>query len=161
MSQTSPLPSPSPSHDEMRLAAPNNGVITARLLGYGGLCPFVFLAAATMLELRTPFAPPAPLLIGYGAVILSFVGALHWGAQLSANQARASRFIWSVVPALLGWISLFLPAMAAATCLIIGLIICWSYDMRLIKRGEWPLFMRGLRTVLTLIACLSLSVVFI
>ncbi len=136
-------------------------IISARLLGFGGLLPFIFLAAATLMELRTPIAPAAALLIGYGAIILSFVGALHWGAQLSSNQPRAGRFVWSVMPALLGWAALMMPAMMAALCLIIGLLICLAYDMRVLSKGEWPSYMRSLRIILTAIACLSLSVIFL
>jgi len=143
----------------------NNAVMTARLLGFGGLLPFVILAAATMMGLHTPFAPAHALLIGYGAVILSFVGALHWGAQLSAHKVSAHKlsagpFIWSVVPALIGWVALMLPAKLGALCLIGGLVMCWGYDMRLIRKKEWPSFMGALRTILTAIACLSLSVIF-
>lgn len=139
--------------------------MTARLLGFGGLLPFVILAAATMMELHTPFAPAHALLIGYGAVILSFVGALHWGAQLSADKLSADKlsagsFIWSVVPALIGWVALMLPAKLGAFCLIGGLVMCWGYDMRLIRKKEWPSFMGALRTILTAIACLSLGVIF-
>jgi len=138
----------------------NNAIMTARLLGFGGLLPFVILAAATMMGLHTPFAPAHALLIGYGAVILSFVGALHWGAQLSAHKLSAGPFIWSVVPALIGWVALMLPAKLGALCLIGGLVMCWGYDMRLIRKKEWPSFMGALRTILTAIACLSLSVIF-
>ena len=138
----------------------NGAVMTARLLGFGGLLPFVILAVATMIGLQTPFAPAYGLLIGYGVVILSFVGALHWGAQLSAHRPKAASFSWSVVPALLAWVALMLPAKLAALCLIAGLGICWAYDMRVIRKKEWPPFMSALRTILTAIACLSLSVVF-
>ena len=139
----------------------NQAIMTARLLGYGGLLPFIILAAATMMGLQMPFAPAHALLIGYGAVILSFVGALHWGVQLSAQNAKPAAFIWSVVPALIGWVALMLPAKAAALCLIAGLVMCWGYDMRLIRKKEWPSFMGALRTILTAIACLCLSVLFV
>ena len=137
----------------------SNAIMTARLLGFGGLLPFVLLAAATIMGLHTPFAPAHALLVGYGAVILSFVGALHWGTQLSSLQPSAARFIWSIVPALIGWVALMLPAKAGALCLIGGLVSCWVYDMRLISKKEWPSFMGALRTILTAIACLSLSVI--
>ena len=140
--------------------AHHNAIMTARLLGFGGLLPFVVLAAATLLGLHTPFVPAHALLIGYGAVILSFVGALHWGAQLSSQQPSAGRFVWSIMPALLAWAALMLPVKVGALCLIGGLISCWAYDMRLIRKKEWPSFMGALRTILTAIACLSLSVIF-
>ena len=52
---------------------------TVAWLGYGGLLPFVFLATAIFID-----PDHAPLwgdaLTAYGAIILSFVGALHWGS---------------------------------------------------------------------------------
>ena len=138
--------------------------MAARLMGFGGLFPFVFLALASVIGLRTPFAPAPALLIGYGAIILSFVGALHWGAQLTQSnpqKIRASSYIWSIMPALLAWLALMLPAMAAASCLIAGLLICWGVDMRASKDQDWPPFMRPLRTILTAIACVSLSVIYV
>jgi Protein of unknown function (DUF3429) len=51
-------------------------------LGYGGLLPFIGLAVLIGVD-----AHHATLwsdaLVGYGAVILSFVGALHWGFAMS------------------------------------------------------------------------------
>lgn len=139
----------------------DKAVMAARLLGFGGLVPFVVLALASLIGLRTPFAPAPALLIGYGAIILSFVGALHWGAQLTSKTPSAWRFIWSVVPALMGWLALMLPAMMAAMVIIIGLITCLLVDRRAIKQGLWPDYMHALRLILTLIAVLSMSVIFI
>ena len=56
-----------------------NAIMVARMLGYGGLLPFLFLAGAVVLGIRLPLAPAPSLLVGYGAIILSFIGALHWG----------------------------------------------------------------------------------
>lgn len=70
-----PTSSPSP-------ALPTALPISVAWLGYGGLLPFVALAGIGW------WAPGTPLwgtplwgtaLLAYGAVILSFVGALHWG----------------------------------------------------------------------------------
>ena len=138
--------------------------MAARLMGFGGLFPFVFLALASVIGLRTPFAPAPALLIGYGAIIQSFVGALHWGAQLTqtdSTKLRASSYIWSIFPALFAWLALMLPAIPAASCLIVGLLVCWGVDMVAIKKQQWPPFMRALRTILTAIACLSLSVIYL
>ena len=134
-------------------------IMTARLLGYGGLLPFLLLGGAVVLDLHTPFAPASALLIGYGAVILSFVGALHWGAQLNkaTEQISAFAFLWSVLPALLGWAALMMPVIIATSLLIIGLIMCLIYDLRRFKQGDWPIWMRSLRIALTTLACVSLS----
>lgn len=131
------------------------------LLGYGGACPFVALAAAHLLSLQLPFAQPAAILVGYGVVILSFVGALSWGSHLRDEHVSQGLYIWSIVPALMGWVALMVPLLFAALIVITGLIICWWVDRAKVKAGIWPQWMGRLRAHLTMLACLSLSVLFI
>lgn len=131
------------------------------LLGYGGALPFVALAAAHWLSLQLPFAQPAALLVGYGVVILSFVGALSWGSHLRDQHISQGLYIWSIVPALMGWVALMVPLMMAALIVIIGLIICWWGDRAKVKTGIWPRWMGRLRAHLTILACLSLSILLI
>ena len=61
----------------------------ARLLGYGGLIPFAALAALALGSSQS--AAWIHALIAYGAVILSFVGALHWafGMLVASSDRRA------------------------------------------------------------------------
>jgi hypothetical protein len=66
-------------------------------------------------------------LVNYGAVILSFVGALHWGfamtvQDMSAEQGR-DRFIWSVIPALIAWIATLLLMPLGCLLLVIGFVV--------------------------------------
>ena len=137
--------------------ASTNAIMAARMLGYGGLLPFLFLAGAVVLGIRLPLAPAPSLLVGYGAIILSFIGALHWGVMLNANQPKANYFIWSIMPALLAWAALIAPVLLGTGLLIISFIICLFIDLRAIKTGLWPAYMRQLRVILTVMACLSLS----
>ena len=83
----------------------------AAWLGYGGLLPFVGLALLIRLDPHHGLVW-GDALVAYGAVILSFVGALHWGfamalPDLTAEQRRAC-FIWSTVPALIAWPAILL-----------------------------------------------------
>ena len=66
----------------------------ATALGYAGLVPFAAGALGIVLlgdELRV-FAARA--LVAYGAVILSFVGAVHWGLFLAGCGAIASQVVF-------------------------------------------------------------------
>jgi hypothetical protein len=59
-------------------------------LGYGGLVPFFVLAVAIFADRqRAPFWSDA--LFAYGAVILSFVGALHWGFAMTLGGLSAGQ----------------------------------------------------------------------
>jgi len=129
-------------------------------LGYGGLLPFVLLTFGVLLD------PAHGSLwldsqLAYGAVILSFVGALHWAfamtlPELDADQ-RVVRFIWSVVPALLAWTALLLPPMLAATLLIVGFVVHYLQDRRLDSVSNLPNWYLPTRLRLSSVACICLA----
>ncbi len=127
----------------------------AAALGYAGLVPFLVLAAATGWD-----APRATLwdgaLIAYAAVILSFVGALHWAfamtlAGLSASQ-RNGRFLWSVIPALLAWVALLIPPSMASALLFGAFGLHAVEDWRLSRSGSLPRWYLPLRLRLSVVA---------
>jgi hypothetical protein len=134
------------------------------LLGYGGLLPFVGLLLLILFSAHyRPFLTQA--LVAYGAVILSFVGALHWGfamtlQDLHADQRR-ERFIWSVIPALIAWPALLLPAPLGLLLLIFGFVAHYWQDRRLVKAATLPAWYLPMRLRLTLVAslCLLLSAI--
>jgi len=132
------------------------------LLGYGGLLPFIVLALLIpfSLDYRTLFAIA---LVNYGAVILSFVGALHWGfamtmRDMSAKQ-RSDRFIWSVIPALIAWIATLLPMPLGCLLLVIGLVVHLRQDRKLLRVISLPAWYMPMRLRLTFVAsvCLLLA----
>lgn len=128
-------------------------------LGYGGLLPFVALA------LMGWYAPGTPLwataLLGYGAVILSFVGALHWGLAMALpgldEAERTRRFVWSVVPCLLAWPALLLPTQMGAPLLMAGFAAHLWQDHRLARQAALPAWYLPLRWRLTVTACVCLA----
>ena len=84
-------------------------------LGYAGLIPFV--AGVLMLAAGSDAASTAvatDLVRYYAAVIASFLGAVHWGvAADQRDPRRRARLRWGVMPALLAWLLLLLPAAPA------------------------------------------------
>lgn len=133
-------------------------------LGYGGLLPFLILAFASIVD-----AYHRPLwieaLIAYGAVILSFVGALHWGFAMTLSDLsmpkRNECFVWSVFPALVAWVAFLLPPVVAGMLLIAGFLLQYWQDYRLSKMHCLPDWYLNLRLRLTVVASLCLSVLFI
>ncbi len=132
-------------------------------LGYGGLLPFLMLPAVAWLdphhELRWLDA-----LRAYGAVILTFVGALHWAFAMTLPELPPSRrtalYIWSTLPALIAWPSLMLIPTAACPLLIIGFVLHLVQDRRLVHIADLPDWYLPLRLRLTTVACLALGVGF-
>lgn len=144
----------------------------ANILGYSGTIPFISLAVILLLDASstTPAAsgPAASGLAAsalhlYGAIILSFLGGLHWGRIACNPDIKPSDkwfLIYSVIPSLMGWSSYLLSDIwqGAALMLIAGFIISYVIDIRFIRLGAWQSWMKPLRTNLTLIACFSLTV---
>lgn len=111
----------------------------ARWLGFAGLLPFVAAAGAGIM-------PTAPLhdlalqaLLAYGAVILSFLGGIRWGlATARADPAALSGpLCLSVLPALLGWFALLVPAATGLMVLALGFAAMLAADFRLAMAPAW------------------------
>ena len=129
-----------------------------KLLAYAGLTPFVGLAV--LLWLVDPDLHPfvALAMTGYGASIVSFLGGIHWGIGFRnvsrMHNAPLFNFGWGVVPSLLAWVGVMMPAFAGLPLLGFVLIACYLMDRR-----TWPA--AGLapwlpmRLQLTLVASLS------
>ncbi|SFH55579.1 Protein of unknown function [Pseudomonas syringae] len=134
------------------------------LLGYGGLLPFISLAL--LIPFYGDYRPLfAIALVNYGAVILSFVGALHWGFAMTAQdmkaEQRSDRFIWSVIPALIAWIATLLPMPLGCLLLVIGFVVHLWQDRQLSQVISLPAWYLPMRLRLTVVAsvCLLLAAI--
>ena len=136
-------------------------VLIARVLGYGGALPFLGGAIAASQQMAILGLAPAYLLLSYGAIILSFLGGLHWGRVITSPHAdRHTDFvwlIWSVCPSLLGWVALVLPVKFGAVVLSLCFLAALQIDQKLFRQQIWPVWMQPLRLHLSLIAVASLS----
>ncbi|WAF87736.1 DUF3429 domain-containing protein [Metapseudomonas otitidis] len=127
----------------------------ARLLGFAGLVPFVTGALGIWL---TPIGwRPLVLaaLLDYAAVILAFMGAIHWGLAMRAGQedTRARLQLgFSVIPALFGWVAISagLPAGLAVAVFIPAFIGLYLADLRAVRLGLAPGWYPALRRPLTI-----------
>ena len=128
---------------------------TVAWLGYGGLLPFLALAPASLLDHYHGMVW-SDALYAYGAIILSFIGALHWGLAMSlpelTERQRSARFVWSVVPALIAWTAVLFSQPLAAPLLVVGLIAHYLQDRRLAHQASLPDWYLPLRLRLTSVA---------
>jgi hypothetical protein len=134
-------------------------VLAARLLGVSGLIPFVFPALVIHHTPELGDLDWRALQADYGAVILSFVGALHWGYALQAGASGRDawlRYGWSVIPALLAWVALQCPIEIGLRLLAGGLVCAVLVDRGLLAAVSLPPWFMQLRYQLTTIAALSL-----
>ena len=104
---------------------------TTMWLGYGGLIPFVVLPLLMWLvhgEL-VPFLAIAHA--AYGAAIVSFLGGIHWGIGfMQGDDAPPFHFVWGVVPSLLAWVAMMMPAYAGLPLLGLVLLACYAVDRK-------------------------------
>jgi len=130
---------------------------TAKALGYAGLIPFVVFSIGCWIPL--PYVTNAPyILITYGAVILSFMGAVHWGvAMANKDQQQGKFFISSVLPALIAWTALLLAQPLALVILLAGFIWLYTYDRSVEKAQALPGWYIPMRTRLTAVVVLCLA----
>lgn len=125
----------------------------AWLLGLGGLIPFV--AAAGFVLAGPPMWQPFALkaLTAYGAVILAFLGAVHWGFALPLAGAplpgMAARLVLGVVPALVAWVALLLPPIVGLALLAAGILATFATEAWAARRGAVAISYLRLRAVLS------------
>ncbi|MEM9062050.1 MAG: DUF3429 domain-containing protein [Pseudomonadota bacterium] len=126
-------------------------------LGLSGLIPFAGLAALIWL---TPDQQDlmAPILTGYGVVILSFMGGCRWGLAAAGmgDGAAFGPLALSVIPALYAWVVALLPDGQAQILLAVGLMALLVADLRLARLGGAPAWWPALRWPLSLGATGSL-----
>lgn len=134
----------------------------ARWLGLAGLLPFLATAAAALLTEGYQRGLATQALAAYGAVILSFLGGVHWGFALGGEkrpEAEAFRFILGVAPSLLAWPALLLPGTLACLALALGLGVLLAVEEWALRQGWTPAPYQNLRRLLTAVAGACLLVV--
>jgi FtsH-binding integral membrane protein len=137
--------------------------MTHRLLAYGGLLPFIILALMSVFS-RSPQEDNVigVLQLVYAAMILSFLGGIHWAASMqSGHRAQA---LLSVMPTLAcaGTVvaSFFI---APAYGLVLAAVILWlmmiaDYAMPLALEQDKKQRYLGMRGRLTVMASAALLI---
>ena len=128
----------------------------ALLLGLAGVLPFIvfgLLAMTLGAEIVTPTQADA-LLIGYGAIILSFMAGVRWGLALTAHNEsdQAVQMMVSVVPPLIAWTACFMPFAYALPLLTLTHAAVAVWDIRAMHNGRGPVWYAKLRMILASLA---------
>jgi putative flippase GtrA len=109
-------------------------------LGYAGLLPF-FVGALLVWLVRPDVRPyVANAMSAYAAVIVSFLGAIHWGLAMRQSQPSPRLFSWGVTPALIAWIAVVMPANAGLVVHGVMLAVCYAVDRKVYPAqgvGAW------------------------
>jgi hypothetical protein len=134
---------------------------SAGWLGGLGAVPFIGLAGALSFLNGAPRLLVAHALVSYGAVILSFLGGIHWGlaigSQSSADARRLpARLILSVAPSLVGWAALLVPEKAGLLVLAIAIVAMLCVDIQATRLGQAPPWYPKLRMRLSCVVAATL-----
>ena len=129
------------------------------LLGYAGLIPFIFFGVTAWFGSTHWQAFSLHALGVYGAVILSFLGAVHWGLFLLDRSHRVlgqPAPIWAVIPSVAAWAALLLPTVPGLTVLLLLFALVLWIDRDSLRRFRLPPGYIQLRGYLTLGGTVSL-----
>lgn len=139
----------------------------AILLGLGGLVPFAGCGLGA-LSPDPELAERALLaLVAYGAVILAFLGGVHWGFALEDSgttptvRVQRLRFGLGVLPSLLGWTALLVTFLGfpllALVLLMVGVIGTTLVEARAARGGLMPQSYMRLRWALSAVVLVCLA----
>ena len=124
--------------------------LPALLLGIGGILPFLGSVIAIFLN-DGLFGEMARIaLVGYGAVILSFLGGIRWGAVLKerSKNKMATPLLLSVVPSLIAWCALLVNTILGTLVLILGFGGQYLYDRASSNQGQKLLLLHQIGAIL-------------
>ncbi len=129
--------------------------LVATRLAYAGLVPFV--GGAALLWLVRPEVQPfaAQALSAYAALIVSFLGGIHWGLVMRAGTGPSTPLVWGVTPSLLAWPAVLMPAHAGLVIQGLLLLVCYAVDRRLypLLGGETWLTLRFRLSTVAALSC--------
>jgi hypothetical protein len=135
---------------------------TAEIVSYAGLVPLVLcLLGVALLPDFTTRELAQRVAIAYGAVVLAFVGAVHWGLALAGHLAwNPARIVGSILPAVCGAAATVVGGQRGLALLVVGFGVFWLYEHRKVGT-ELPAPYLSLRRNLSLVTCMLLSVTMI
>lgn len=103
-----------------------------------------------------------PIQVGYGAVIISFLGAIHWGLEFGERQADENRTrlrygIGVLAPAV-AWPTIYMPIEWALTTQFAAFCALYFTDSRATVKGWAPAWYASYRFVLTAVVGAAIAI---
>ena len=109
--------------------APSPPLIAHRL-GQAGLIPFIAGSLLVWLVREDAHPHVTLALSAYAAVIVSFLGGIHWGLAFRHAQVPPALLVWGVVPSLVAWLAVMMPPNAGLVIHGVMLAACYAVDRR-------------------------------
>jgi hypothetical protein len=124
-------------------------------LGLAGLLPFIATALGAWWAPGAWSVYAIQAFVYYSAVILSFLGGIHWGLAMGRDAPKSPTFrgrvMLSMVPSLMAWPALLWGGAPGTALLMFGYIAVRGYEASATGSVGLPEWYRGLRNVLTIV----------
>lgn len=142
--------------------------LVAALCAIAAAYPMIALVGLIFSGMTIPGVDAHLALIDYAAVMLTFMGAVHWGLAMQLPPLNPEpRFgAWrdwraytaSMAPGFAAWIAMLLPARAGTWLLIVMFALLVAYDAWAAGRAEAPHWLVRMRVALAILAVAGLIV---
>ena len=130
------------------------------VLSLAGLLPFIACTLVLLiLGIENSIAKPTiEIFRNYSVVILSFLGGIRWGHALLRHHDERTELdfrsnIFSVIPPLIAWVSMFFSAAPALGILLLAFCTQGAWDSFSSHLGRLPKWFAPVRIALT--ACVA------
>ena len=110
---------------------PDDTAALAHKLGQAGLVPFVLGTVLVWLVDERAHGYVTLGLSAWAALVVAFLGGVHWGTGFSQPDAPATLFMWGLVPTLVSWVAVMMPARSGLVVDGVMLVVCYLVDRRL------------------------------
>lgn len=130
------------------------------LAAFTGLVPFIGGLIVTIFPSFLPFDEVIfqRALLGYGALILSFLGGVRWGLRLQGGAGGDLTFIVAMFGSAAGFVTLLMPFSIGLFILAVGFALQGAWD---VWSSGVPEFYARLRSKLTWLVCIILALILI
>lgn len=128
------------------------------LIALIGWLPFLAALLFTIFPVLLPidFVVFERAMIGYGALILAFLGGVRWGVRLQGGAGSDLTFIIGIIGSVLGLVTLLMPYSLAVAILTVGFGAQGAWDVWSGMRGSVPGAYAQMRSFMTLLVCFTL-----
>ncbi|MDE2160590.1 MAG: DUF3429 domain-containing protein [Burkholderiales bacterium] len=109
-------------------AAPAAPPPLARQLVNAAIVPFVLGALLVWAVREDAHADVTLALVAYGAVIVAFVGGLHWGLALRLPDPPRELLLWGLLPTLVSWCAVVMRPGAGLVIVGVMLVVGYAID---------------------------------
>jgi len=125
-----------------------------------GLLPFIAALIVTFYPNILPVEKSVfePAVIGFGVLILSFLGGVRWGIRLQGGAGSDLTFIIGMLGSAAGFFILLMPYTFGLIVLMIGFALQGAWD---VWSSGMPEFYARLRASMTWLVCLLLIAILI